>query len=119
MIEGAVPECQQTLGGMMGAARLVTKEVGVKDEDEVMEVVYLTEQAASPGLCSRVAQVMRKMRKGMFPVCLFLTVYLKRHVDGHELTHGEVLLDSVSSVVNDLPYNVRSVVKTSIFISMS
>lgn len=94
---------------MIGAAGQVIREVEVKEEEDLeIEVVDLTKLTAQPKLGLQVAEVMRKMREVMYPICLLQSVNSRDHVDEHKPTHRESLFDSVNLVLSDPPYNFRS-----------
>lgn len=50
MLEGAVPECQRKIDEIIAAVEPATTQVDVKDTDQVLEVLFLTEPLASPEL---------------------------------------------------------------------
>lgn len=91
---------------MMHVAGPVIKDVEVKEEDEVMEVVDLTEQQASPGLGFQLDEAMRNVWKAMHPVCLLQNADFRELVKEHEPRHGESLMDCVDLVLSKKPYYV-------------
>lgn len=75
MIERAVPKRQQTLNEMVGAAGLVTKDVEVKNEGQVKQVVNMAEPVVLVKLGPHVIEAMRSVQEAMLPV------YSLRNVD--------------------------------------
>lgn len=73
---------------MMGAAGLGTKEVRVKEENEVMDVAGLTELAALSKLCPQVLGTIRKVREAMYPVSSSHGGSFRELMDNHDLTPG-------------------------------
>lgn len=52
---------------MLVLAEPVTKEVEIKEEDQVVEVVDVTKPAASPELGPQVVEAMKKVREELYP----------------------------------------------------
>lgn len=79
-----------------------------KEENEVMEVVDLTEQQALPGLGFQLDEAMKNVWKAMHPVCLLHSADFRELLKEHEPRHGESLMDCVDLVLSNKPYYVRS-----------
>lgn len=101
MEEGASLNGQRTMDEMMGAAKPIIEEVKVKEEEQVMEVVDLTEPAASSELVLQMVQALIKVRKAKYYICSFYNIDFRELVNEHELTHEEFLFDSVDLVLRD------------------
>lgn len=64
-MDRAVLKRQLTIDEAMGRSRLVTRDVEVEKEEQIMEIVDVAERASSPELGSPVVEVMRKVREAM------------------------------------------------------
>lgn len=72
----------------MDAAVPVTKKVEVKGEVQMMELVDMTEPAASPEYSRWMAEAMRKVRNELYVICLFHNVDFRMLLWEQERTHG-------------------------------
>lgn len=68
MVEASAQKRQQRKGEILGADGPATKEVEVKNEDQVIDLADVTGPTASPKLGQQLAEVVRKVREAMNPV---------------------------------------------------
>lgn len=93
---------------MICAAGYVPKEVELKEEVEVLEVVDVAEPDTWPDLDTHVVEEMKKVQEAMYPICVSYILDYLELVYEHELLHVELSLDFVNLLLSDLPYNARS-----------
>lgn len=67
-IDGAVPKHQPTLDEIIGAAKPVANEVKMKEEDQMMEIIGVTNLKASSDLGPQVVEAKRNAREEMHRV---------------------------------------------------
>lgn len=91
---------------MLVAIAAATKEMEVREEDRVMEIVDMTEPAAFPELAPQAVHVMRKVPEAMYPAFSNHNVDFRKLVDEQKLTQEDSLLGSVNVILSELPYNV-------------
>lgn len=69
MMDSAASKRQRMIGDIMGAAEPVIKNMEVKGEDQVIEIVDVTESTASPELDPQRIGAIRKVQDAMYPIC--------------------------------------------------
>lgn len=104
---GTLPKHCRMLDETMIAEGLVSKEVVVKNGDELMEVGDVMEPSVSSVLGSHAMEEIRKVREVMCPIPSFHIVNFRERVKEHKLTHGKSLLHAVDFVLIGSPYNVQ------------
>lgn len=92
----------------MSAAGPVTKDVKVKHQNQVMELVDVTDLAASPEPGPQGADVMREVREAMYPIRSFYNSDFLQFVERQELTDREYYLVSVNLLPNNRSCDVRT-----------
>lgn len=65
-MKGDVPKCQRTIDEVISEAVLKTRESEVNEEDQVMEMIDLTEPAASPEVGLQVDEVVSRAHEAMY-----------------------------------------------------
>lgn len=108
MTKKAAPKSQLTIDEMLRAVGLNCKGVELKEENEVMDVLDVTEPAAASELDSEVIEAIRKVRKAMYPICWFQIVDYRNLVDENSMTHEGSLSDHMYSVVSNPRCSARS-----------
>lgn len=73
-----------------GVTRPVALKKKLKEEDEAMEAVNITERTISPVISPNVVEDLKKMREAMYHICLFHSRDFRKPVGEHDLTHGKV-----------------------------
>lgn len=104
---GSAQKRQRPLNEMMLGRWREIEHSKVKTEDEVAELVDVTETAEMTEVGPRVQEGMRTVPVVIFPACSVHNVDFCEVVDEHELTHRESSVASVDLVLSDPPYNVR------------
>lgn len=88
---------------MMEVAGPMTIAAELNEYNHVMEVADLKKPVTSPEHGPRAVEVVRKSRKAMCSTCSFHNLDFQKLADEYKLTYGQSFLDSVDSMLSDVP----------------
>lgn len=85
---------------MMGADVPLTEDVEVKEDNEVMKIVYMTELAVSLKYGPKMFGEMSTVQEVMHSICTFRNADSRDLVNTLDQTHVQLLLDPVNLVLS-------------------
>lgn len=87
MTNSPVLKSQRTLDQTMREARLKTREVCMKKEDQCVVLVDMAEPVRLSELVLQMIDMMKKVQEASYHTQIFNDVDFMMIIDGHEITH--------------------------------